>query len=60
MIERPRVSLFKSHSSLQLKERRHWPVLEANGRILWVKCFGPAAEAAATVASRAVVRLTYY
>jgi tRNA(Ile)-lysidine synthase len=43
-----------------LWERRHWPVLEANGRILWVKCFGPAAEATPTAASRAIVRLSYY
>jgi tRNA(Ile)-lysidine synthase len=43
-----------------LWERRHWPVLEADGQILWVKCFGPAAEVAATASSQAVVRLSYY
>lgn len=43
-----------------LWERRHWPVLEADGRILWVKCFGPAAEVAATAGSQSVVRLSYY
>jgi tRNA(Ile)-lysidine synthase len=45
---------------IYLWERRHWPVLEADGRIMWVKCFGPAAEVAATAGSRAIVRLSYY
>jgi len=45
---------------IYLWERRHWPVLEAGGQILWVKCFGPAAEVALTVSSRAIVRLSYY
>jgi tRNA(Ile)-lysidine synthase len=43
-----------------LWERRHWPVLEANSQILWVKRFGPAADFAATDSSPAVVRLSYY
>ncbi len=43
-----------------LWERKHWPVLEADGQILWVKGFGPAAKIAATASSQAIVRLSYY
>jgi len=45
---------------IYLWERRHWPVLEAGGEIMWVKCFGPATQVAATARSRAIVRLSYY
>ncbi len=45
---------------IYLWERRHWPVLEAEGQILWVKGFGPAAEVAATASSLEIVRLSYY
>jgi tRNA(Ile)-lysidine synthase len=45
---------------IYLWERRHWPVLETGGEIMWVKCFGPAAQVAATGRSRAVVCLSYY
>ena len=45
---------------IYLWERRHWPVLEADGQILWVKCFGPAAGVAAISSSQAIVRLSYY
>ncbi len=45
---------------IYLWERRHWPVLEGDGKILWVKCFGPAADVAATAGTQAIVRLSYY
>ena len=45
---------------IYLWERRHWPVLELRGRIVWVKCFGAADEFAATRRSRATFRLSYY
>ncbi len=55
-----KVKTLFQENRIYLWERRHWPVLEADGQILWVKCFGPAAEVAATANSQGVVRLSYY
>lgn len=38
-------------------ERRQWPLLTCGGQIVWVARFGPAAEYAATPASRSVLRV---
>lgn len=52
-------SLFQEHRVL-LWERRHWPVLVAGREIVWVRCFGAAANFRAARESRQVVRVTYW
>ena len=51
-------TLFQEHRIL-LWERRHWPVLVAGERILWVRRFAVAAEFAATVEGRQLLRVRY-
>ena len=42
-----------------LWERRHWPVVVAGREIVWVRCFGVAAEFAATAESRSTLQLRF-
>jgi tRNA(Ile)-lysidine synthase len=51
-------SLFQSGKVL-LWERKHWPVVMAGSKIIWVRRFGSAANVSATVGSRHIIRLTY-
>ncbi len=50
--------LFQEHRVL-LWERRHWPVLDLNGEIVWVRGFGPAAKFGVEQGSVSAVSLTY-
>jgi tRNA(Ile)-lysidine synthase len=42
-----------------LWERRHWPVLDLNGEIIWVRGFGPSSKFRAEEGNRSSVSLTY-
>jgi tRNA(Ile)-lysidine synthase len=51
-------SLFQS-SKVLLWERKHWPLVTAGAKIVWVRQFGGAADVSARVGSRRTIRLTY-
>ncbi|MGA7410272.1 MAG: tRNA lysidine(34) synthetase TilS [Bryobacteraceae bacterium] len=55
-----KVKTLFQENRIYLWERRHWPVLEAEGQILWVRGFGPSADVAASDGSLEIVRLSYY
>jgi tRNA(Ile)-lysidine synthase len=46
-------------SRVLLWERRHWPVLDLNGEIIWVRRFGPAAKFEMEQDQAPAVSLTY-
>jgi tRNA(Ile)-lysidine synthase len=50
--------LFQAKKVL-LWERKHWPVVESGGKILWVRQFGGAGSISASAESRKVIRLMY-
>ena len=50
--------LFQENRVL-LWERRHWPVLDLNGEIIWVRRFGPAAKFEMEQDQASAVSLTY-
>jgi tRNA(Ile)-lysidine synthase len=51
-------TLFQSAKVL-LWQRKHWPVVVAGDKIVWVRQFGGSASVTAAAASRNVVRLVY-
>ena len=51
-------TLFQSDKIL-LWERKHWPVVLAGGKIVWVRQFGGSASVIAAGGSRNVFRLIY-
>lgn len=51
-------SLFQEYKIL-LWERRHWPVVAAGDKIVWVRRFGSAAEFCSADYNRGAIRLTY-
>lgn len=52
-------TLFQSGKVL-LWQRRHWPLVTAGARIIWVRQFGGAEGLSATAGSRKIIRLTYH
>jgi tRNA(Ile)-lysidine synthase len=52
-----KIKLLFQEARIPLWDRRHWPVLTSQGRIVWTRHFGPAAEFAAGAATRAILRI---
>jgi tRNA(Ile)-lysidine synthase len=53
-----KIKLLFQEARIPLWERRHWPVLTCNDRIVWSRLFGSAAEFAAGEDSRWILRVT--
>jgi len=51
-------TLFQEYR-IPLWERRHWPVMVAGGKVVWVRGFGIAADCDASDKSRRLLRLSY-
>jgi tRNA(Ile)-lysidine synthase len=52
-----KIKLLFQEARIPLWDRRHWPVLTCQEKIVWTRRFGPAAEVAADAASRMVLRV---
>ncbi len=52
-----KIKLLFQEARIPLWERRKWPIITSGNAIVWVRQFGPAADYAATPASRTVLKV---
>jgi tRNA(Ile)-lysidine synthetase-like protein len=52
-----KIKLLFQEARIPLWDRRHWPVLTCQGKIVWTRYFGAAAEFGADAHSRTVLRV---
>jgi tRNA(Ile)-lysidine synthase len=52
-----RIKLLFQEARVPLWERRNWPVLTANGAIIWSRRFGPAMDFTPDASTRAILRI---
>jgi tRNA(Ile)-lysidine synthetase, N-terminal domain/tRNA(Ile)-lysidine synthetase, C-terminal domain len=56
---REKVKTLFQEAKIPLWDRRHWPVIVAGDRIVWVRQFGPDDEFAATLSTRSLLRVRF-